>query len=281
MGRLVVLLLLLGLWLPALPVLAARPVLIWALVDGPPEHERPDARRLEELGKGPMDETLRLLGRALPGVEHRVEAMSLERVWREMRLGRPVCYPDAFKTAERLAVAHFVELGPSNRVLILARPGRLPPGAELSLRELLAQGQLRGLFERQRSYGASLDALLDEFQQPRQALPSDERLLRMLEHERMDFVLESPNGWLQRVDAQLDVRLVLEGRNPPPVYVACSRAVDRRLMHELDAGLRQLARDPRWLRLKLRAYPPSQREAMRPSIEQYLRQRAEQGERIE
>ncbi len=281
MAKLLLLLLSVSALLLAWPAAGAQPVIVWALVEGPPEHLRPEARRLSELGQGPQDETLRLLGQALPGIEHRVQHMPLEQVWRDMRLGRPVCFADAFKTAERLAVAHFVELGPSARMLVLAQPGRLPPGEEVSLRELLAAGKLRGAFERQRSYGAPLDALLDEFQQPRQLLPSDERLLRMLEHGRMDYVLETPNGWLQRVDAQLDTRLVLEGRQPPPVHVACSRTMNLQLVRAIDGAVRQLGQQERWLRLKLLAYPPSQREAMRPQIEQYLRQRAEQGERIE
>lgn len=281
MSKLLRLLLSVSALLLALPAAGAQPVIVWVMVDGPPEHQRPEARNLSELGRGPQDETLRLLGQALPGIEHRVQSMSLEQLWRDMRLGRPVCFADAFKTAERLAVAHFVELGPSPRVLVLAQPGRLPPGEEVSLRELLAAGKLRGAFERQRSYGAKLDALLDEFEQPRRLLPSDHRLLRMLEHGRMDFVLETPNGWLQRVDAQLDTRLVLEGRQPPPVHVACSRAMDLQVVRAIDGAVRQLAQQERWLRLSLLAYPPSQRELMRPYIEQYLRQRAEQGERIE
>lgn len=269
------------LWLGVVACAGARPALVWAMVDGPPEHERPAARRVDELGQGALDDTLRQLTQALPGLDHRVQAMSLERVWRDMRLGRPVCYADAFKTAERLRHAHFVELGPTPRMLLLAWPGRLPPGEELSLRELLARGELRGVFERQRSYGAALDALLDEYRQPRHVLPAGDRLLSMLELGRMDYVLETPNGWVQRVDARLDTRLVLEGRQPPPVHVACSRSLPRAVMQQIDAALRQLAGQERWLQLKLRSYPPSKRAAMRPSIERYLRQRAEQGERIE
>lgn len=271
-------LLLLGLALlwALLPAAAwARPVLVWAIVEGPPEHERPEARRIEALGQGPMDQTLRMLAAQLPDVEHRVEAMSLEKVWRDMRLGRPVCFADAFKTNERLKVARFVELSPSLRMLLVALPGRLPPGPELSLRELLAAGELRGLFGRQRSYGDELDRVLDEFQPRRESMPPDAKLLPMLQQGRMDYLLENANGWLQTQPGQLDLRLVREGRQTPPVHVACGRSVGQDLLLQIDAAVRQLSRQDAWLQLKVLSYPPSAREEQRLQLQQYLRQRAE------
>ncbi len=254
----------------------ARPVLVWAMVDGPPEHERPEARRIEALGQGPLDQTLRLLARQLPDVEHRVEAMSLEKVWRDMRLGRPVCFADAFKTSERLQVARFVELSPSPRMLLVALPGRLPPGAELSLRELLAAPELRGLFGRQRSYGADLDRILDEFQPRRESMPPDAQLVPMLQQGRMDYLLENANGWLQTTQANLDLRLVQEGRQTPPVHVACGRGLSQDLVRRIDEAVRHLSRQEEWLQLKLLAYPPTTREEQRANLQRYLRQRAEQ-----
>lgn len=253
----------------------ARPVLVWAIVEGPPEHERPEARRIEALGQGPMDQTLRMLAAQLPDVEHRVEAMSLEKVWRDMRLGRPVCFADAFKTNERLKVARFVELSPSLRMLLVALPGRLPAGPELSLRELLVAGELRGLFGRQRSYGDELDRVLDEFQPRRESMPPDAKLLPMLQQGRMDYLLENANGWLQTQPGQLDLRLVREGRQTPPVHVACGRSVGQDLLLQIDAAVRQLSRQDAWLQLKVLSYPPGAREEQRLQLQQYLRQRAE------
>jgi uncharacterized protein (TIGR02285 family) len=272
-----------GLLLSALGPLAvlAHPVVTWAVVEGPPEHENPQAQRVQDLGQGPMDQQLRLLAQALPQFEHRIQAMSLERVWRDMRQGRALCFADAFKTRERRAVAHFVELGMGTPMLVVAAPGRLPPGTEVSLRALLEEGRLKGLFVRQRSYGEALDELLAAFSQPREALPDDQRLLAMLEQGRMDYVLETPNGWLQTVGLAVETRRVREAREPPPVHVACGRGMSRRQMREIDAAVRRLSREPAWLQMKLLAYPPAAREAMRPVVEQYLRERAAQGERIE
>lgn len=264
-----------------LPLLAlARPTITWAIVEGPPEHERPEAQRIEDLGQGPLDQALRLLAGAAPGVEHRVEAMSLEKVWRDMRLGRPVCFADAFMTAERLQVAHFVELGPSPRMLLVALPDRLPPGEEVSLRALLAQDQLRGLFGRQRSYGEPLDRLLAEFQVRREPLPPDSQLRAMLEQGRMDYILENANGWLQTSGEGLDTRLVREGRQTPAVHVACGQAVSRAVVRQLDTAVRGLAQQAAWLELKLLGYPQSVRAALRPRIQQQLQQRAAGGPRI-
>jgi len=254
----------------------ARPVIVWAVVEGPPEHERPEARRIHDLGQGPLDQTLRLLAGQLPEVEHRVEAMSLEKVWRDMRLGRPVCFADAFKTNERLKVARFVELSPSPRMLLVALAGRLPPGPELSLRELLAAGELRGLFGRQRSYGDELDRVLDEFNPRREPMPPDAKLLPMLQQGRMDFLLENANGWLQTTEGALDVRLVREGRQTPPVHVACGRGVRQDLVRQVDGAVRQLSRLDEWLQLKLLSYPPMARDEQRANLQRYLRQRAEQ-----
>lgn len=274
-------LLVVALWPVAVVAGPARPVVTWAIVEGPPEHERPQAQRVQDLGQGPMDQQLRLLTQALPQLEHRVQAMSLERVWRDMRQGRALCFADAFKTRERLAMAHFVELGQGSPMLLVSAPGRLPPSAEVSLRALLEEGRLKGLFVRQRSYGEKLDQLLAEFSQPREALPDDGRLLSMLMQGRMDYVLETPNGWLQTAGLAVETRRVREALEPPPVHVACSRSMALAQVREMDAAIRRLSREPAWLQMKLLAYPPAVREIMRPVVERYLRERAAQGERIE
>lgn len=270
-----------ALWPVAVLAGPARPVVTWAIVEGPPEHERPQAQRVQDLGQGPMDQLLRLLTQALPQLEHRVEAMSLERLWRDMRQGRALCFADAFKTHERLAVAHFIELGQGSPMLLVSAPGRLPRNAEVSLRALLEEGRLKGLFVRQRSYGEKLDQLLAEFSQPREALPDDGRLLSMLMQGRMDYVLETPNGWLQTAGLAVETRRVREALEPPPVHVACSRSMALAQVQEMDAAIRRLSREPAWLQMKLLAYPPAARELMRPVVERYLRERAAQGERIE
>lgn len=274
-------LLVVALWPVAVVAGPARPVVTWAIVEGPPEHERPQAQLVQDLGQGPMDQQLRLLTQALPQLEHRVQAMSLERVWRDMRQGRALCFADAFKTRERLAVAHFVELGQGSPMLLVSAPGRLPPSAEVSLRALLEEGRLKGLFVRQRSYGEKLDQLLAEFSQPREALPDDGRLLSMLMQGRMDYVLETPNGWLQTAGLAVETRRVREALEPPPVHVACSRSMALAQVREMDAAIRRLSREPAWLQMKLLAYPPAVREIMRPVVERYLRERVAQGERIE
>jgi uncharacterized protein (TIGR02285 family) len=271
--------LLMGLWL-TLPA-RAQPTLTWALVDGPPAHEHLGARSIAELGGGLQDQRLRLLSAALPQFRHKVQLMSLSQLWRDMRAGRPVCYADAFKTAERLAWAHFVELAPSPRLVLAARPGRLPPGAELSLRELLARKDLRGAFEMERSYGELIDRLLAEHGQTRLPLPSDPRLLRMLEQGRMDYVLEYPSALgSDKALQSVDLRLVLEDRNPAPTQLACTRALGLELMRSLDAAARRLAQQEAWAQLHLQVYPAGAREALRPQLEQYFRERAQQGERI-
>jgi uncharacterized protein (TIGR02285 family) len=146
----------------------------------------------------------------------------------------------------------------------------------LSLRELLAAGELRGLFGRQRSYGEDLDRVLDEFNPRREPMPPDAKLLPMLQQGRVDFLLENANGWLQTTRASLDVRLVREGRQTPPVHVACGRGVSSEVVRQIDEAVRHLSRLDEWLQLKLLSYPPMAREEQRGNLQRYLRQRAEQ-----
>lgn len=262
----------------------AQVTLTWAMVDGPPAHERHDARTMAELGNGLLDGRLRLLSAALPQFRHRVQAMSLGQLWRDMRAGHAVCYPDAFKTPERLRWAHFVELAPSPRLMLAARPGRLPAGAELSLRELLVRGELRGAFEMERSYGEVIDRLLVEHGQTRLPLPSDARLVRMLEQGRMDYVLEYPAALSSGGAAAglgVDLRLVLEDRNPAPAQLACTRALGLDVMRTLDAAVRRLSQQENWVQMHLQTYPASARDAVRAQLEQYFRERAAGPERVQ
>lgn len=264
----------------------AQTVVTWVAVDGMPYHERLDVQRIEELGRGQFDERLRQLAAALPQYRHRVQSMSRAKLWRDMRGGVPLCYADAFKTPERLGFAHFVELAPSPRLVVAAAPGRLPPGAELSLRELLQRPELRGAFELERSYGELIDRLLQSHGQTRRPLPGDARLLRMLEQGRMDYVLEYPTALLgyerKGADTSLDMRLIAEDRQPAPTQVACSHTVDKDFLRALDAAVRRLAVQEAWLSLQLRVYPATMREAVRPQVEQYFRERAQQqAERIQ
>lgn len=274
---------------PVLPSYAEAPVIDWALVDGPPYHLRRAAqqgppRSVDELGDGISDRLVAQLAQALPQYRHRLHWLSRQAMWRQIRAGQSLCYPDAFRTEERLRVAWFSEVSPGVPQVLLLRPGLHEGAIRLSLQSLLQDGSLRGVFEKQRSYGPRLDPLLadhgDGTALQWQTLPNGPQLLRMLERGRMDYLIEFATA-VQHHREQLQppphfgLARIAEDETPPPSAVACTRNDwGRAVIVDIDAAIRRISLHSEGGAALLRWLPPELRRSEAARIERYYRERA-------
>lgn len=256
----------------------------WAIADGPPYHMESsrNARRARDLGDGMLDLLIAGVAQHAPEMRHQFVVMSRPRMWRAMQAGEPLCYADAFRTAERLRFAHFTPATPPLPMVLVVRKGQLGDVGEVSLATVLARKDLRGVFESERSYGVTLDALIANAG-PHVGilpLPDTPQLLRMLEAGRMDYLVEYPTA-VQYLHEQLKPRPALdflalrEEREPQPSFIACTRSAwGQEVVQALDGALRRWAATPDAAQSVLRWLPPdiAQREAGR--VESFYRERA-------
>jgi len=263
---------------------ARAETIAWAVADGPPFHlpgTVPKPTRPVELGEGVNDLLIAYLAEELPGFHHRLEHLSRPKMWRLMQAGEPICYVDAFKTPERLGFAYFSAVTVGMPQVLVTRAGTDGlAGPELALKDLLPRKDLRGVFEMGRSYGAHLDPMLEAARVSRQPLPSSPQLLRMLEAGRMDYLVEYPMAlqfYLERMSPVPELQFydLLEEREPPPAYVACTRSAwGKTVIEAVDAAIRRLALRPESRRALLRWLPAEVRQTHAARIERYYRERA-------
>lgn len=287
--RLLALLLLLLLLLGLASAHAEGAQIDWALVDGPPYHLRGvsgdgPARSVEELGDGITDRLVAQLAQALPQYRHRLVWLSRQAMWRQIRAGQPLCYPDAFRSEERRRVAWFSEVSPGVPQVLLLRPGLHKGATRLSLQSLLQDARLHGMFEKQRSYGPRLDPLLaipgEGRAQQWQAMPNGPQLLRMLEHGRMDYLIEFATAVQHHREQlqpppQFGLARITEEEVPPPTAVACTRSDwGRAVIVDIDAAIRRISAQSEGGAALLRWLPPELRRSEAARIERYYRERA-------
>lgn len=276
--------------------------ILWVVSHSPPMFSLENGRapqRPEQLGQGELDGMLRLLTQRMPQYRHEFVVAEYPRLEALARQGEPVCSNLLLRTPERLSWLHFThthvplqarQIHFVTRAELLPRLG-LKPGAVVDLAALLARPDLKGLLERQRSYGKEVDALLQRRGQAllAQAMPRrGTNLLRMLSAGRMDFTLEygvmvTAYNRNEEPPAPL-VALPLSGAPPTTARatLACARnGQGRELIEAVDAAVRRLAVEkPReaWMRSWLGHAPEG---SDRERLERYFDERARGGPQID
>lgn len=277
---------------------AELPEIRWIVSDNPPMFSFVNGRaptRAQDLGHNELDGMLRLLVERLPQYQHTFVVAETARFEVMARAGEPVCSNLLLKTPERLQWLYFTHSHvplQSRQIHLVTRPELLPRfmslGQPLELSAVLQRRDLHGLLERDRSYGARIDGLLQS--QGQALLDSALRrhgpnLLRMLRAGRMDYTLDYglTVDDFNRDQAQQLVALPLASAwATERSTVGCARhEAGRARIEAIDAAVRELARaQPRedWLRRwmgKLPDAPDLQR------MRRYLDERAKGGPQIE
>lgn len=272
----------------------------WVVSDNPPLFNLVDGKppaRAADLGHGELDGMLRLLIERLPQYQHEFVVAENTRLEALVREGEPICSNLLLKTPARLDWLYFTHTHPvlqSRQLHLITRPELAPRvdarGQPLDLAKLLQRGDLKGLIERDRSYGSRVDAVLRDHGQSlrKEALVRHgNNLLRMVRVGRRDYTLEygvvvdeflkaEPHGAaliaLPLADAQSTARATLAcARNPEGL----------KRIEAIDAAVRQLAREANreaWMRSWLGQVPPP-RDQLR--LRRYMDERGKVGAQIE
>ncbi|MFY8118980.1 MAG: hypothetical protein ACOVLH_14315 [Roseateles sp.] len=278
---------------------AAKPVVPWLIQNSPPAFSYDITRPPEsaaELGPGDRAMFLRLLVEQLPQYQHVFIELSLPRFELMLSQGQTICSVLHKRLPERLGKLYFTPMYPAISARLphlivrrdsLARFQAL--GSPIPLGKVLASTELRGLVERQRSFGSTLDGTL----KPRLGKTLDtvvvlnkSTLLSMLLAGRMDYTLEYPEalpGLLPARQVQELIALpIAEAYKSDFAYASCSRTSEGLVrIQAIDAAVRRLAQDPQrdlllrhWLGEGLGAND-------RTRLERYLTERAQRGPMIE
>jgi uncharacterized protein (TIGR02285 family) len=282
----------------ALPTLA-RPVVQWLVQNAPPVFSYEGTRvpqSAAELGPGERAMFLRLLLAQLPQYQHVFFEASLPRFELMLSQGQTVCSVLHKRLPERLANRYFTPMYPvmgSRQPQLVLRRERLARfqtlGSPVPLGKLLANAELRGLVERDRSFGSTLDSALKPAlgkAVDTVVVSNKATLLSMLLAGRMDYTLEYPDaiaGLLDPRQAQeLLVLPIAEADRADHAYASCSRTAEGLArIQAIDAAIRRLAQDPQrelWLRGWLGDTPSA---AERARLDRFLTERAQRGPQIE
>jgi polar amino acid transport system substrate-binding protein len=150
-----------------------------------------------EKGQGLLDEARDLVVERLTAYEHEDASATIPRISTEIESGKNWCWFGPYKTPVRDKFSLFsipvaIEL-PHRIIINEASLPRFQAMGKLSLEEILAEGKLTGLFTRERSYGAAIDALLQRHPPSKaQWHSSMTQPLLMILAERVDYTVEYP-----------------------------------------------------------------------------------------
>jgi uncharacterized protein (TIGR02285 family) len=282
----------------ALPT-SAKPVLTWLVQNVPPFFSYAEGRAplsAAELGPGERALFLRLLIEQLPQYQHVFIEASLPRFERMLSQGQTICSVLHKRLPERLANRYFTPMHPvigSRQIQLLLRRDRLARfqalGTPVPLARLWEAGDLRGLVERDRSFGGTLDSALKPALgkgMDTVVVSNKATLLNMLLAGRMDYTLEYPDAIAATLDpgqAQELVALpIAEADRAELAHASCSRTAEGLArVQAIDAAIRRLAQNPQrelWLRGLLGESPSA---AERARQERFLNERAQRGPQIE
>ncbi|WP_457421678.1 TIGR02285 family protein [Roseateles sp. P5_E7] len=247
---------------------AGKPVLTWVVLDLPPGSMPVNGR----LTDGINDTALKLVFEEMPDWEHKVTVANTARAMLMLSEGAQACFGSALHTPERERIAYFTLAYLLPPLQLLARADtveRLPRNeqGEVLPAVLFDRPDLRGLVIPQRSYSATLDALLNRRSADsgiRAVLATEGgiNLIKMLRLGRADYLIEydfvltllqSRNpGVKQGVPLQA---LPLAGTAPIQVGVACPHTEwGRKAIIAIDAAIAKASSRPdyrnavnRWL----------------------------------
>lgn len=189
----------------------------------------------------------------LPQYRHRLQLVNLSRGLEQLKQPAITCLLPTIRTPERDQLGHYVGLfvAMPHQLLIRSRDqARLAAGQnEVSLRALLQDTRLRGGLIQDRSYGPSLDPLLnDPAVQTRllriQTSSAGNNLFDMLEHGRIDYLLEyaEVTQFVQQQGGASDLTLLplQEASTPVVSGIYCSRTpAGAKVIREIDDIARQ------------------------------------------
>lgn len=268
------------------PGLGRAETMTWVMRDFPPSS-------MPQQGQpsiGMADEFVKAIVQRWPEVEHRYLVANNRRILSMLESGEPACFTTALRVPERERQAYIADMLLVPPQMLITRRELLPrlplnSQGEVRLPQLLADTRLSGVLQQDRSYGVTLDRMI-------QARPANARLslsagtarpLAMVALERADYSIDYDYSlaYEQFSDARLrdsELRSVpIEGNAQPLVAgIACPRTDwGRRMILRIDRLIAELAQDPQARSGLERWTTPQARRAYGRQVEDFYRRRAQ------
>lgn len=267
----------------------------WGVVDWPPGFLIPPGKlpaTIGDLGEGQFDRIVAELAQRMPQYSHRVEILNSTRMWHVLGEGQGLCSGPFRKTPDRLKSVYMT---PVVRVVPLSLVVRADQAHEfvdatgsVSLVELLSKTRFRGRLEVARSYGASLDAMLNGAGGlPRDPAPRLGLLVELVAAGRIDFTLEYAyvaeylrhSGRLHSAVTAIPLKEVSDWET---AYMACPRTPwGLAAITAIDAAIRQASTTSSFREAYLRWLPPAVKASHKAATEMFYNARAQGGAQIE
>ena len=183
------------LWCPLILADVNAPSISWIRLDFPPGY----ILRGDNAGNGAYEQVIRYFSKQLSHYDMKTVDMSRKRFWHELQNRQNYCEVGAQRTSERQQYAYFsipLSLIPPAKIVLnelsweaLGKPDRM------SLIDLLNNKKLTGSVMSTRSYGNTLDSVLEMFESDiganinRQVIELDS-LYSMIAMNRLDFTID-------------------------------------------------------------------------------------------
>lgn len=271
---------------PAHPADSPRTI-TWIVNDWPPEFmfkEGKPPRDAADLGAGHQDRVMAALIARLPNYVHAFKVSMPTRLWTDMRHGQQICWVSAMRTPDREAWAYFT---PATLNAPPALVMRKDTWAQLKITEkpvslawLRQQPGLSGAFQANRSYGASIDALLPPMDSPlRERNSGNGQLPNLVASGRFDYTIEYPQSIEyarggRSLGDKLRVLPIEEASEWVTGHVACTKSSwGRAVIKDIDAAIRDAAATPAYRAATSTWLPGSVREAAARQIEAFYNAR--------
>lgn len=173
----------------------AKELVTWVTPDTSPYN----IVRGKDKGTGYSDMLRKFFQQRLTDYDHNTSIMTISRYLLGAKQGKTLCMCDLLKTPEREELLCFsdpIVLTPSLRVYTLPG-GTINPGGTttVSVKELLADPQLRTALMQERSYGPVLDPLIATYKSRPNVMVTQfqpERIHQLLLEGRIDYLIEYP-----------------------------------------------------------------------------------------
>lgn len=168
---------------------------VWAIANWPPYFIRDG----EFINQGAGDLFTDYFIDHLGGFKHKKVHMTWTRADKEAKRGNTICMTNRFLTQERKQYLNFTKpysVSLSLKIVMLKETHqKLGQPKVLSIKKINETYQLSGLLTSNRSFGSTLDAVLEKYRhqpQLKRVQASSSQLLNMLQLNRMDYFIEYP-----------------------------------------------------------------------------------------
>ncbi|WP_374073387.1 TIGR02285 family protein [Bdellovibrio bacteriovorus] len=225
----------------------------WAVTDWSPYY----ILKGPQLGEGRLDRLKKIIAERLPGHQFVDVYADMPRTVELWGLGKNICTGSALKTPEREKLAYFTAFTfqvPHEYLIVTGKSEvfrRMPD--QPSLKEILSQKNLRGVFTENRSYGLTIDSMIQMAAKPpsniKQIRSSEGYLsvLKMIEKKRYDYTIEYESVVWDFNERILPARALYakplkESYPSMVIYFACTKNEwGKKIVQQIDEALQKAA----------------------------------------